>query len=410
MLNYIWAFFFISAFFGALYQAFFNGNVDIWQTMTETIFSSSKSAFTVSLNLTGILCFWLGMMKIAEKSGITEVLARVLYPLFRKIMPDVPEKSPALGSMVMNIAANVLGLDNAATPMGIKAMEQLQAENPNKKEASNAQILFMVINSSSVTLIPITILMYRSELGSSNPGLVFLPILFATCISTFVGFLSVAFVQKINIFNRIVLAYMGIFIAIISLICGGFAFLNTELRNEIASGMGNFIIVLIIFGFMICGLIRKINVYDEFIEGAKDGFNIAVSIIPYLVAMLVGIALFRTSGVMEAIIAGIREFCLLLEINADFVPALPTALLKPLSGSGARAMMIETMQTYGADSFPAFVSAVVQGSTETTFYVLAVYFGAIKISNTRHALPCALLADFAGIVSAILFSYWFYIG
>lgn len=410
MLNYIWAFFFISAFFGALYQAFFNGNADIWQTMTETIFSSSKSAFTVSLNLTGILCFWLGMMKIAEKSGITEVLARVLYPLFRKIMPDVPEKSPALGSMVMNIAANVLGLDNAATPMGIKAMEQLQAENPNKKEASNAQILFMVINSSSVTLIPITILMYRSELGSSNPGLVFLPILFATCISTFVGFLSVAFVQKINIFNRVVLAYMGIFIAIISLICGGFAFLNAELRNEIASGMGNFIIVLIIFGFMICGLIRKINVYDEFIEGAKDGFNIAVSIIPYLVAMLVGIALFRTSGVMEAIIAGIREFCLLLGINADFVPALPTALLKPLSGSGARAMLIETMQTYGADSFPAFVSAVVQGSTETTFYVLAVYFGAIKISNTRHALPCALLADFAGIVSAILFSYWFYIG
>lgn len=410
MLNYIWAFFFISAFIGALYQAFFNGNADIWQTMTETIFSSSKSAFTVSLNLTGILCFWLGMMKIAEKSGITEVLARVLYPLFRKIMPDVPEKSPALGSMVMNIAANVLGLDNAATPMGIKAMEQLQAENPNKKEASNAQILFMVINSSSVTLIPITILMYRSELGSSNPGLVFLPILFATCISTFVGFLSVAFVQKINIFNRVVLAYMGIFIAIISLICGGFAFLNAELRNEIVSGMGNFIIVLIIFGFMICGLIRKINVYDEFIEGAKDGFNIAVSIIPYLVAMLVGIALFRTSGVMEAIIAGIREFCLLLGINADFVPALPTALLKPLSGSGARAMMIETMQTYGADSFPAFVSAVVQGSTETTFYVLAVYFGAIKISNTRHALPCALLADFAGIVSAILFSYWFYIG
>ncbi len=410
MLNYIWAFFFISAFFGALYQAFFNGNTDIWQTMTETIFSSSKSAFTVSLNLTGILCFWLGMMKIAEKSGITEVLARVLYPLFRKIMPDIPEKSPALGSMVMNIAANVLGLDNAATPMGIKAMEQLQAENPNKKEASNAQILFMVINSSSVTLIPITILMYRSELGSSNPGLVFLPILFATCISTLVAFLSVAFVQKINIFNRVVLAYMGIFIAIISLICGGFAFLNAELRNEIASGMGNFIIVLIIFGFMICGLIHKINVYDEFIEGAKDGFNIAVSIIPYLVAMLVGIALFRTSGAMEAIIAGIREFCLLLGINADFVPALPTALLKPLSGSGARAMMIETMQTYGADSFPAFVSAVVQGSTETTFYVLAVYFGAIKISNTRHALPCALLADFAGIVSAILFSYWFYIG
>ena len=410
MLNYIWAFFFISAFFGALYQFFFNGNTDIWQTMTETIFSSSKSAFTISLNLTGILCFWLGVMKIAEKSGITDFLAKFLYPLFHKIMPDVPEKSSALGSMVMNIAANVLGLDNAATPMGIKAMEQLQDVNKNKKEASNAQILFMVINSSSVTLIPITILMYRSELGSSNPGLVFLPILFATCTSTLVGFLSVAIIQKINIFNRVVLAYMGVFIAIMSLICGGFAFLGAELRNEIASEFGNFLIVLIIFIFIVYALIRKISVYDEFVDGAKDGFNIAVSIIPYLVAMLVGIALFRISGIMEIIIIGIKEFCLLLGINADFVPALPTALLKPLSGSGARAMMIETMQTYGADSFPAFVSAVVQGSTETTFYVLAVYFGAVKISNTRHALPCALLADFAGIVSAILFSYWFYVG
>ncbi|MBQ8785805.1 MAG: spore maturation protein [Alphaproteobacteria bacterium] len=410
MLNYIWAFFFVSAFIGALYQAFFNGQLDIWQTMTETMFSSSKSAFTISLNLTGILCFWLGMMKIAEKSGITDFLASILYPLFRKIMPDVPKKSPALGSIVMNIAANVLGLDNAATPMGIKAMEQLQVENPNKKEASNAQILFMVINSSSVTLVPITILMYRSELGSTNPSLVFLPILFATCISTLVGFLSVAMVQKINIFNRIVLIYISVFITIISLLCVGFSFLSAEVRNAVASDFGNFIIGLIVCGFIIFGLFRKVKVYDEFIEGAKDGFNIAISIIPYLVAMLVGIALFRTSGVMEAIIIGVKELCLLLNINADFVPALPTALLKPLSGSGARAMMIETMQTYGADSFPAFVSAVVQGSTETTFYVLAVYFGAVKISNTRHALPCALLADFAGIVSAILFSYWFYIG
>ena len=320
-------------------------------------------------------------------------------------MADVPKKSPAFGSIVMNIAANVLGLDNAATPMGIKAMEQLQVENPNKKEASNAQILFMVINSSSVTLVPITILMYRSELGSTNPSLVFLPILFATCISTLVGFLSVAMVQKINIFNRIVLIYISVFITIISLLCVGFSFLSAEVRNAVASDFGNFIIGLIVCGFIIFGLFRKVKVYDEFIEGAKDGFNIAISIIPYLVAMLVGIALFRTSGVMEAIIIGVKELCLLLNINADFVPALPTALLKPLSGSGARAMMIETMQTYGADSFPAFVSAVVQGSTETTFYVIALYFGSVGIVKTRYTVKVGLFADFIGVLSSFILVY-----
>lgn len=410
MLNYIWAFFFVATYLGALFQSFALGNMDIWNNLAEETFSSAKSAFLIALNLTGILCFWLGMMKIAEKSGITGYLARGLYPLFNKIMPGISKNSPALGSIVMNIAANILGLDNAATPMGIKAMEQLQADNRHKTAASNAQILFMVINSSSVTLIPMTILMYRSELGSSNPGAVFLPILFATSISTLVGFLSVAIVQKINLFNRVILTYGVIFISIILFMAVGFAFLGSEVRNSVASDLGNFILISIIAAFVLCGLFRKVNVYDEFVSGAKEGFNLAISIIPYLVAMLVGISLFRVSGILDLFILGIEKIILFFNINADFVPALPTALLKPLSGSGARAMMIETMQTYGADSFPAFVASVVQGSTETTFYVLAVYFGAIKISNTRHALPCALLADAAGIISAILLSYWFYVG
>ena len=410
MLNYIWAFFFVATYVGALFQSFALGNMDIWNNLAEETFSSAKSAFLIALNLTGILCFWLGMMKIAEKSGITGYLARGLYPLFNKIMPGISKNSPALGSIVMNIAANILGLDNAATPMGIKAMEQLQADNRHKTAASNAQILFMVINSSSVTLIPMTILMYRSELGSSNPGAVFLPILFATSISTLVGFLSVAIVQKINLFNRVILTYGVIFISIILFMAVGFAFLGSEVRNSVASDLGNFILISIIAAFVLCGLFRKVNVYDEFVSGAKEGFNLAISIIPYLVAMLVGISLFRVSGILDLFILGIEKIILFFNINADFVPALPTALLKPLSGSGARAMMIETMQTYGADSFPAFVASVVQGSTETTFYVLAVYFGAVKISNTRHALPCALLADAADIISAILLSYWFYVG
>ncbi len=409
-MNYIWAFFFVGTYAVVCFQSFALGNMDVWGQLADATFSSAKSAFLIALHLTGILCFWLGMMKIAEKSGIAGWLARGLYPLFHKIMPDIPKNSPALGSIVMNIAANMLGLDNAATPMGIKAMEQLQADNKRKDTASNAQILFMVINSSSVTLIPITILMYRSELGSTNPGLVFLPILFATAISTIVGFLSVAFIQKLNIFNRVFLVYSAVFIGIISALGISFAFLGAELRNAVASDLGNFILISIIAVFIICGLSRKINVYDEFINGAKEGFNLAVSIIPYLVAMLVAIAWFRCSGILDLFILGVEKFFAYFNINTDFVPALPTALLKPLSGSGARAMMVETMQTYGADSFPGFVSSVVQGSTETTFYVLAVYFGAVKISNTRHALPCALLADVAGIVAAIALSYWFYIG
>ena len=407
-INYIWAFFFVGAFAAAAVQCLFFGNANIWDAMTGSVFDSAKTAFSISINLTGILCFWLGMLKIAEKSGITEILAKALYPLFRKIMPGLKKDSPAFGSIVMNMAANMLGLDNAATPMGLRAMEQMQNENKNKDAASNEQILFMVINSSAVTLLPITIFMYRNELGSANPAMVFLPILLATSVSTIVGFLSVAFVQKLNIFNRVVLSYALVFLFFVLCVACGFVFLNPATRSQTVAQIGNFILILFVFAFVSAGLLKKINVYDEFIDGAKEGFSIAVSIIPYLVAMLVAIAFFRASGMLDMIVGGIEKIFVALDMNAEFVKALPTAFLKPLSGSGARAMMIETMKTYGADSFAGFTSSIIQGSTETTFYVLAVYFGAVKISNTRHALPCALLADLAGIVAAIVLGYCFY--
>lgn len=408
MLNIIWVLFFIAAFVAAIFKSFFMGESGVWTELVAATFSSSKNAFTISLNLTGILCLWLGLLKIAEQSGITNLLSKALAPLFRKIMPEVPQGHPAMGSIIMNMAANVLGLDNAATPMGLKAMEQLQELNPKKDTASNAQILFMVLNASAVTLIPITILMYRAELGSANPAAVFMPILFATSVSTLVGFLSVAWVQKLNIFNRVILAYLAAFAAFIFLTGWYFNSLPAETRLAVSAEWGNGILFSVIVTFIAAGLIKKLNVYDVFIQGAKEGFEIAVRIIPYLVAMLVAIAVLRSSGVLDLIVLGFGKIFALIGIDTAFVAALPTALLKPLSGSGARAMMIETMQTYGADSFPAFVSCIVQGSTETTFYVLAVYFGAVKITKVRSALPCALLADFAGIVAAVFFAYRFY--
>ena len=404
MLNLLWASFFVISFVVAL----FSGRPDVWNTLSRALFSSATTAFEISLNLTGILCLWLGLLKIAENSGLTELLSKALMPLFKKIMPDVPEASPAFGSMVMNMAANFLGLDNAATPMGLKAMEQLQAVNPVPNRASPAQVLFMVINSSSVTLIPITILMYRAELGSTNPSAVFIPILFATSISTLVGFLSVALVQRLNIFNRVVMGYLLFFVGVIGAAAWYFLSLPEAERCLASSALSNALLFGIIIFFILWGLIKRLNVYETFVEGAKEGFSVAVRIIPYLVAMLVGIAVFRASGAMDYIVSGLSYICSALGLNTDFVPALPTALLKPLSGSGARAMMIETMQTYGADSFAGFVSCIVQGSTETTFYVLAVYFGAIRITKTGAALPCALLADVAGITAAICLGYMFY--
>lgn len=396
------------AFVLALWQSLVLGQGEIWTQLISSTFASAKTAFTISLNLTGILCLWLGLLKVAEKSGITAVLAKALRPLFRKIMPEVPADSPAMGSMIMNIAANVLGLDNAATPMGLKAMEQLQTLNPHKDRASDAQILFMVINSSAVTLIPITILMYRSELGAANPSAVFMPILFATSLSTLAGFLAVAVVQRLNVFNRVVMAYLGGFILFIGVVAFYFCSLPETERLSVSANCGNFLLFAVIVAFIGAGVVKKLNVYETFVVGAKEGFEIAVRIIPYLVAMLVAIAVFRASGALDFLVDGFAAVFGWLGIDTGFVAALPTALLKPLSGSGARAMMIETMTTYGADSFPAFVSAVVQGSTETTFYVLAVYFGAVKITKVGAALPCALFADFVGIASAICFSYLFY--
>lgn len=408
MLNLIWVSFFLVAFVLALWQSLVLGQGEIWTQLISSTFASAKTAFTISLNLTGILCLWLGLLKVAEKSGITAVLAKALRPLFRKIMPEVPADSPAMGSMIMNIAANVLGLDNAATPMGLKAMEQLQTLNPHKDRASDAQILFMVINSSAVTLIPITILMYRSELGAANPSAVFMPILFATSLSTLAGFLAVAVVQRLNVFNRVVMAYLGGFILFIGVVAFYFCSLPETERLSVSANCGNFLLFAVIVAFIGAGVVKKLNVYETFVVGAKEGFEIAVRIIPYLVAMLVAIAVFRASGALDFLVEGFAAVFGWLGIDTGFVAALPTALLKPLSGSGARAMMIETMTTYGDDSFPAFVSAVVQGSTETTFYVLAVYFGAVKITKVGAALPCALFADFVGIASAICFSYLFY--
>lgn len=408
MLNVIWTVFFLLSILAAGCQAFVFGNAEIWTSMVNALFEAAKSAFTICINLTGMLCLWLGLLKIAEVSGLTTLLAKALAPLFKKIMPEIPENHPAIGSIIMNMAANMLGLDNAATPMGLKAMEQMQELNLKKDTASNAQIMFMVINASAVTIIPINILMYRAELGSSNPCAVFVPILLATSISTLVGFLAVVWTQRLNIFNKVVLAYLGGFAMFIGGVAWYFISLPDEIRLKYSTAAGNFILLSIVFMFIAAGTFKRLNVYETFINGAKEGFDIAVKIIPYLVAMLTAIAMLRTSGIMDLFTRGVENTLLFLGLDTAFVPALPTALMKPLSGSGARAMMIETLQTYGGDSFEGFVSSVIQGSTETTFYVLAVYFGAVKIVKTRSALPCALLADFAGITAAIYLSYLFF--
>ncbi len=407
MLNIIWAGFFIFAVISAVFQ-YIGGNHEVWTLIVSSLFENAESGFKISLNLTGILCFWLGLMKIAETSGLANLLAKVLRPLFNRIMPEIPANSPAFGSITMNIAANILGLDNAATPMGLKAMEQLQEINPKKDQASNAQILFMVINSSAVTLIPITILMYRFQFGATNPTAVFIPILIATSVSTLVGFLITAFWQKINIFNRVVGTYLLVGCLLIIGLTMGFLSLDVQTRSSVSYMVSNLVLFGLVVLFICWGLLKKLNVYELFIEGAKDGFKIAVQIIPYLVAMLVAIGVFRASGALDYLCSIIAKLFETLDLDTKFVPALPTALMKPLSGSGARAMMLDSFMTYGVDSFVAFTTSVIQGSTETTFYVLAVYFGAVKISKTGAALPIALLADFAGIVTAIVMAYLFY--
>ncbi|MCH2546015.1 MAG: spore maturation protein [Alphaproteobacteria bacterium] len=408
MLNHLWFSFFAIAFLSGMFHWLVLGNSEIWVALVQSTFSMATTAFDISLGLVGILCLWLGLFAIAREAGLIQHIARGLNPLFRHLFPEVPQNHPAQASMTMNMAANMLGLDNAATPLGLKAMQELQALNPVKNIATNAQILFLVINTSSITLLPVTIFMYRAQLGAADPTSVFLPILFATSFSTFVGIMAVAWVQKLPIFNRIVLAYFGGFAIFLSAIAVYISALSTEEQTRQSTLAGNLIIFCIITCFIFAGWRKKVPVYEVFVEGAKEGFEVAIRIIPYLVAMLVAIGVLRASGALDGALWVIERGVLALGLNADFVPALPTAFMKPFSGSGARAMLIETMNNYGVDSFPALLSATIQGSTETTFYVLAVYFGSVGITQTRHAIACGLLADVAGITAAIGVGYLFF--
>ncbi|HOG05972.1 MAG TPA: nucleoside recognition domain-containing protein [Bacteroidales bacterium] len=408
ILNYIWIGFLLIAFIVACFQAFLFGNTQIFSDIMNATFESAKTGFEISLGLTGVLALWLGIMKIGENGGIIKAFSRLVGPFFSKIFPDIPKDHPAMGSIFMNISANMLGLDNAATPMGLKAMKELQEINPHKDRASNPMIMFLVLNSSGLTIIPITIMVYRAQLGAANPTDVFLPILLATFFSTLVGFLSVAIMQKINLFDKTILLTLLGFIAVVA----GLIFFLMRLPKDQLAIYSNlaaaFILFSIIISFIVLAAFRKVNVYESFIEGAKDGFQVAIGIIPYLIAILLAIGVFRASGAMDFIIDGIGKFVAMLGLDTEFVHALPTALMKPLSGSGARGMMIDAMTQHGADSFVGRLVCIVQGSTETTFYILAVYYGSVGIKKTRYTLGCSLLADLAGIIAAILIGYLFF--
>jgi spore maturation protein SpmA len=408
VLNIIWIAFFLIAFFTALFKLVFLGDQQVFAQIMEAMFSLSKSAFEISLGLTGILALWLGIMRIGEKSGFIQLLTQSLTPLFSRLMPDVPKGHPALGAIVMNISANALGLDNAATPLGIKAMKELQTLNANPNTASNAQILFLVINTSGVTLFPVTIFTYRAQLGAANPTDVFIPILIATYMSTLTGLLAVAFVQKINLLDKVIVAYLGGFTLFVGGLLWYFSSLPQQQMLQQSATISNVILFSLVITFIVGAINKGINAYDAFIEGAKEGFQTAITIIPYLVAMLVAIGVFRASGALDLIADLARHIVHLFGLDDRFVDALPTALMKPFSGSGARAMMIDTMKAHGADSFAGRLASIVQGSTETTFYVLAIYFGSVGIKHIRHAATCGIIADFGGIIAAILVGYWFF--
>ncbi len=408
MLNTLWLSFFFLAFIAALWQWLSGSNPEVFSELIASSFEMASLAVEIALGLIGVMALWLGLFRIAEHGGLIAVVSRFMAPLFRRLMPEVPAGHPALGSVTMNLAANFLGLDNAATPMGLKAMHDLQSLNPDKETATNAQILFLVLNTSSVTLLPVTIFLYRAQQGSTEPAAVFLPILMATSASTLVGLLSVAWVQRLRLWDPVVLAWFAGFAVFLAALLSWIVGLPSDLLTARSAFIGNLLLFSLIVLFLLSGVQRRLDCYALFVEGAKEGFNVAITIIPFLLAMLVGIGVFRASGCLDLLLAGIRSLVLWLGINADFVEALPTAFMKPLSGSGARAMMLETMNTYGVDSFPARVAASIQGSTETTFYVLAVYFGSVGIRKTRHAIACGLAADVAGITTAILACYWFF--
>lgn len=408
VLNYIWIAFFVVAFFVAFCKTIFFGDTEIFTTLVNSTFDSSKSAFEIAIGLTGLLAFWLGIMKIGEKSGMINSLSIFLSPVLCKLFPDIPKGHPALGSIFMNLSANMLGLDNAATPLGLKAMDQLQELNLKKDTATNPMIMFLVINTSGLILIPISIMMYRAQMGAAQPTDIFIPTLITTTISTMVGITVVSISQHINLFNKAILSLVGGIAVFFSLLMWLFMTVSRETMGTYSTLVANIILFGIIIIFISWGMWKKTNVYDAFIEGAKDGFNTAVRIIPYLVAFLVGIGVFRASGAMDIMVDSIGYLVGLTGVDTTFVGALPTALMKSLSGSGANGLMIDTMQQYGADSLVGKMSCVVRGASDTTFYILAVYFGSVGITKTRNAVTCGLLADLSGIIAGILISYLFF--
>lgn len=408
ILNYIWIGFILIAFVVACFECFFTGNTNIFMDIMQSAFGSAKTGFEISLGLTGMLSLWLGILKIGERGGAINVLSKMVAPFFSKIFPEIPKGHPAMGSIFMNLSANMLGLDNAATPLGLKAMKELQDINPDKEKASNAMIMFLVLNTAGLMLVPVSILTFRQQLGAANPADVFLPILISTFCAALTGLITVAIIQKINLFNRVILLTLGGLVALV----GSLIYFLSQLPKEDISKYSNFAAYFILFSiivvFITMAMRSKTNVYDAFIDGAKEGFKVAIGIVPYLIAILVAIAMFRASGAMDYLISGIKYLVSITGINTDFVEALPTAIMKPLSGSGARGMMVDTMKMYGADSFVGRLSCIIQGSTDTTFFILAVYFGSVNIKNTRYALACGLFADLAGITAAILLGYLFF--
>lgn len=408
VLNYIWIAFFITAFAVGLVRLVFLGDTDVFPAMIDSTFSSSKTAFEISLGLTGVLSLWLGIMKIGERGGVVDLLARLLSPVFTRLFPDIPKGHPVTGSIFMNIAANMLNLDNAATPLGLKAMEQMQELNTKKDTATNPMIMFLVLNTSGLTLIPVSIMVYRAQLGAAQPTDVFVPLLLTTFFSTLTGIIVTSIYQRINLVNRTMLITLGSLCTMVAAIIWLFSRMDGETMNTVSTSVANVLLMTIITGFIVAGVRRRVNVYDAFIDGAKEGFGTAVRIIPYLVAILVAVGVFRASGAMDMLIDAIHSTVEMCGGDSSFVGALPTALMKPLSGSGARGMMVDAMTTYGADSFVGRLSCIFQGSTDTTFYILAVYFGSIGVRHTRHAVVCGLLADLAGVIAAITIAYMFF--
>ena len=408
VLNYIWIAFFVIGFIVATLQLIIGGNTQIFNDIINSIFANAKTGFEVSLGLTGALTLWMGLLKIGEKGGMVAILGKLIGPLFRKLFPGLPKGHPAYGSMLMNISANMLGLDNAATPMGLKAMKEMQELNPNKETATNAQIMFLVLNASGLTIIPVSIIVYRTQFGAANPADIFIPILIATFVATLVGMISVAIVQKINLFDKVIMVYLVCFTALMARIIYRFSSLPKEEISNVSTFAANFILISIIVLFIVMAAVKKVNVYDAFIEGAKEGFGVAIKIIPFLVAILVAVGVFRASGSMDFLISGIAKFFSLLGIDTEFTEALPVALMRPLSGSGARGLMVEAMTVHGADSFIGRLACTMQGATDTTFYIVALYFGSVGIKNTRHAIGCSLLADLAGFITAIIMAYLFF--